>query len=66
MLNTYHCPRCSKQLDTEGSIWIEENEYPFFQCSECKTRDIINGHPVTRPYQFAVDRVGAPFDPSGD
>ena len=35
MIDTYHCPKCSRLLKCEGVVSIGGYELPVFSCDDC-------------------------------
>ena len=67
MIDTYHCPKCSRLLKCEGVVSIDGYELPVFQCDDCIVKKPIFG-PGTEEfemvYTFCVDSAGRCFDPA--
>jgi len=47
MIDTYHCPKCSRLLKCEGVVSIDGYELPVFQCDDCIVRKPIFGPGAT-------------------
>ena len=66
MIDTYHCPKCSRLLKCEGVIPVDGEELPVFSCDDCVVKRTVFG-PGTEPfdvaYTFCVDSAGRCFDP---
>jgi hypothetical protein len=67
MIDTYHCPKCSRLLKCEGVMSIGGYELPVFSCEDCVVRKPVFG-PGTEEfelaYTFCVDSAGRCFDPT--
>lgn len=64
MLDTYHCPKCSRLLHASGVATLNGEEIPVFQCDDCMNEVEAFGEKFTVNFTFAVDAAGAWFDPT--
>lgn len=66
MIDTYHCPKCSRLLKRDGVIALAGVELPMFSCEDCIVTKAIFGpgtDEIEMAYTFCVDAVGRAFDP---
>jgi len=69
MIDTYHCPRCSRLLKCEGVIAVDGEELPVFSCDACIVKKAVFGPGTDEfemAYTFCVDSAGRSFDPVDD
>jgi hypothetical protein len=64
MIDTYHCPKCSRQLNASGVATLNDVEFPVFQCDSCIVEVEAFGDKFEVNFTFAVDASGAWFDPT--
>lgn len=57
---TYHCPKCSQQLDAIGLFDHDGEACPVFQCHTCKQNIQFFDAVVEVPFTFYVDDCGRP------
>lgn len=66
IITVWHCPRCGLQLQATGSIEIDSETMPVFQCDRCVVTKPIFGEPFEVALTFAVNAAGQPIDPADD
>lgn len=64
MIDTYHCPKCSRPLEASGVASLDGVDYPVFQCDDCIVEVEAFGDKFSVNFTFAVDAAGAWFDPT--
>jgi DNA-directed RNA polymerase subunit RPC12/RpoP len=65
-ISTYHCPKCSRQLQVSGVATIDDVDYPIFQCDDCLHKVKAFGDEFEVNLTFAVRPDGSWFDPTKD
>ena len=63
VVETWHCPKCGMELESNGVIVAREQECSVFQCDTCTVVKPIFNEPFEIALTFAVDDNGTPFDP---
>lgn len=66
MINVYHCPKCSMELESTGILTIGPVSMPVFQCDSCVVRREVFGAgtgEIELAYTFAVNAAGQPVAP---
>lgn len=51
MIDTYHCPKCSRLLKCEGVISVDGEELPVFSCDDCVVKKPVFG-PGTEEFEL--------------
>lgn len=64
MIETYHCPTCSALLERSGSVAVNGEEFPVFQCDTCTKMVEMFGEQVEVAVTFLVNGKGEAFDPA--
>jgi hypothetical protein len=65
-ITTWHCPRCSMELQASGSVEADGETMPVFQCERCVVRKPVFGELFDVALTFAVNAAGKPVDPVDD
>lgn len=65
-IKVWHCPRCGIELHATGSIEMNGETMPVFQCDKCVHVRPIFGEPFKVAFTFAVNAAGQPVDPADD
>lgn len=65
-ITVWHCPRCGDELHSTGSIEMDGETMPVFQCDRCVVTAEVFGEPFEVALTFAVNAAGQPVDPADD
>lgn len=66
MIDTYHCPKCSRELAACGVATGDTDEVPIFQCDHCHSEIEAFGDTFKVAFTFAVNPDGSWFEPAKD
>jgi len=65
-ISVYHCPKCTRQLPSSGTLAVGDEEVTIFQCDECLQAVNMMGENWEVAFTFAVRADGSWFDPKAD
>lgn len=65
-IKVWHCPRCGVELQSSGSVDVEGETLPVFQCDKCVVRKPVFGEMFDVALTFAVNAAGQPVDLADD
>lgn len=67
MIDSYHCPRCSRLLRVSGSVTVDgEAALPVFQCDECLSVVQAFGDSIEVAFTFVVRPDGSWIEPAAE
>lgn len=64
MIESYCCPRCSRQLPISGVVAVGDEELPVFQCDDCTSDVVAFGQSLRVAFTFVVRADGSWYEPA--